>query len=134
VTFTIHDPRPLYDAVVTRIAGQTSKPCGEAVRPPDAEPPYAVVYPLPDRDNVGTLTDPHLISWQLFQVTCVGDTMDEAQWMQRAVRAGLLGWTPTVAGWSPNRVELDLGSGVVRDDDGVVFYTTDRFSIYMEAA
>jgi hypothetical protein len=133
MTATIHDPRPLYDAIVSRLETQTGKDIGEGVRPEDADPPYAVVYPLPDSSYLATLTDPHESSLQLFQVTCVGDTMDEAQWMQREAREALIGWTPTVAGWSPNRIELDLGSGVIRDDGGPVFYTTDRFTLYMEA-
>jgi len=130
---TVHDPRLLYNAIVTRLVTQTSKPVGNAVRPDGATAPYAVVYPLPDRATFGTLTDANQISLQLFQVTCVGDTMEEAQWMQQKTRLALLGWVPSVTGWVPNRVELDQGSGVIRDDDGpVVFYTTDRFSLYVD--
>lgn len=132
MTHTIHKPRPLYDAISTRIATGTGKPCGDAVRPPGASPPYSVIHPLPDIETYGTLTDPTQISHQLFQVTCVGKTMDEAQELQSDVRAALLGFAPTVAGRSPNRIELDLGSGVRRDDDGPVFYTTDRYNLYVD--
>lgn len=132
MTATIHDPRPLYDAIVTQLETVTGKAIGEAVRPEGTNPPYAVVYPLPDAGYLATLTDPHESSLQLFQVTCVGGTMDSALWMQQVVREALIDWTPTVTGWSPNRIEMDLGSGVLRDPDGPVFYTTDRFSLYME--
>lgn len=129
---TVHNPRLLYNAIITRLATQTEKSVGDAVRPDNPSNPYAVVYPLPDRATLGTLTDPNAISLQLFQVTCVGTDMDEAQWMQNRVRSALLGWTPTLVGFTANRIELDLGSGVLRDDDGPVFYTTDRFSLYVE--
>lgn len=132
MTVTVHDPRPVYDAIVARLVSETGEEVGEAQRPEGATPPYSVVYPLPDRATFGTLTDANQISLQLFQVSCVGATMDEAQAMQTKVRAALLGWAPTVAGFTPNRIELDLGSGVRRDDKGVVFITTDRFSMYVD--
>jgi hypothetical protein len=68
---------------------------------------------------------------QLFQVTAVGGDMDEAQWMQYEVRLALLGWSPTVTGWTFGPIRLDLPSGVLRDDDGPVFYTTDRFFVFV---
>jgi hypothetical protein len=128
---TVHAPRPLYNALATRISSQTSRPCGDAVRPPGASLPYSVLYPLPDRDTQGSISDPNQISRQLFQVTCVGNSMDAAQELQFDVRAALLGHRPTVAGWDTGPIELDLGSGVLRDDDGPVFYSTDRYLIYV---
>jgi hypothetical protein len=129
---TVHDPRPLYNAIVARLESQTSKDIGDAVRPAGADAPYAVVYPLPDRAAFGTLVDPTNFTLQLFQVTCVGDTADEAQWMQHQVRLALQSWIPVVTDWEPNRIELDQGSGVFRDDDGPTFYTTDRFNLYVD--
>jgi hypothetical protein len=49
--------------------------------------------------------------------------------MQAKSREALLGVIPAFAGATP--IELALGSGVLRDPDGVVFYTTDRFTIYV---
>jgi hypothetical protein len=128
---TIHAPRPLYNALAARISSQTSKPVGDAVRPPNASPPYSVLYPLPDRDTQGALSDPNQISRQLFQVTCVGASMDVAQELQFDVRTALLGHQPVVSGWDTGPIELDFGSGVLRDDDGPVFYSTDRFLVYV---
>jgi hypothetical protein len=132
MTFTIHDPRLLYAPIVTRIATETTRPAELGIKPEGASTPYAVVYPFPDRQNLGTLTNPTEISQQLFQVTCVGDTTDEAQAMQKEVREALLDWAPTVVGFECDRIDLDLGSGLLRDDDGPVFYTTDRFNLYVE--
>lgn len=123
---TVHPTRTLYNTIITRIATQTSQPCGDAVRPPAASPPYSVLYPLPDRSTDGGLGDPNEVEVMLFQVTCVGDTMDEAQELQFDVRTALLGYAPVAA-----EVMLDLGSGVSRDDDGPTFFTTDRFSVFV---
>jgi hypothetical protein len=128
---TVHDPQPLYEAIVGRLATHTDEPADLAQRPPEASPPYAVVYPLPDRSTTGSITDPSQISRQLFQVTAVGATAYGAQWMQHKVRLALEGWRPTVAGWDPGPIELDQGSGVTPDRDGPVFITTDRFTIYV---
>lgn len=128
MTYTIHETEPLYAAITTLLDG-TGNDVGQGIRPPGATAPYLVLYPLPDFGTEGGLSDPHQVSVQLFQVTCVGDTMDEAQWMQAQVRTALLGVIPAFSGATP--IELDNGSGVTRDDDGVVFYTTDRFRIYV---
>jgi len=128
MTYTVHETKPLYAAVTTLLAG-TGKSVGQAQRPEAGVAPYMVLYPLPDTRNEGGLSDPHQIAVQTFQVTCVGDTMAEAQWMQAKAREALLGVTPAFTGATP--IELQLGSGVLRDDDGVVFYTTDRFTIYV---
>lgn len=124
---TIHPTRTLYDDIRTRIASQTSRPCGEAVRPPGASVPYSVLYPLPDRAADGGLGDSAQIRWMLFQVTCVGNSMDAAQELQFDVQTALLGYTPTGA----TAIELDQASGVSRDDDGVTFFSTDRFLVYV---
>jgi hypothetical protein len=126
---TVHPTRTLYDEITTRIATQTSRPCGDAVRPPGANPPYSVLYPREDVVSEGSLGDPNEVRVMQFQVTCVGRTMDEAQHLQFGVQTALLGWAPTVG----DPVLLEFGSGVFRDDDGEqpVFFTTDRFRTFV---
>lgn len=125
---TVHPTRTLYNTIIARIASQTAQPCGDAVRPPEASPPYSVVYPLPDRSTDGGLGDPNEIEVMLFQVTCVGNSMDAAQDLQFDVRTALLGYAPVAA-----EILLDSGSGVIRDDGGTktTFFTTDRFSVFV---
>jgi hypothetical protein len=125
VTYTAWETRPLYAAITDQLE-TTGKAVGQAISP-GGELPYMVIYPLPDQGTDGTLGDPHQMAAQLFQVTAVGDTMEEAQWMQHKAREALLGWAPTVAGTSVARILLDMGSGVSRDPDGPTFFTTDRF-------
>jgi hypothetical protein len=124
---TVHPTRVLYNEISTRIASQTGKPCGDAVRPVGASPPYSVLYPREDVATEGSLGDPNEIRLVQFQVTCVGNTMDAAQELQADVQTALLGWTPT--GGDP--VLLEFGSGILRDDDGPVFYSTDRFRTFV---
>jgi hypothetical protein len=126
---TIHPTRTLYDEITTRIATQTSRPIGDAVRPPGANPPYSVLYPREDVVSEGSLGDPNEVRVMQFQVTCVGKTMDEAQELAFDVQAALFGWAPAAG----DPILLEFGSGVLRDDDGdtPVFYTTDRFRTFV---
>jgi hypothetical protein len=125
VTYTAWSVRPLAAAVITRLV-TTGKAVGQAIAP-SSDPPYMVIYPQSDTGTEGSLSDPHEQVTQTFQVTAVGDSMEEAAWMQHKARQVLLGWTPGITGATP--IELDFGSGVFRDPDGPVFYTTDRFRI-----
>jgi hypothetical protein len=125
MTYTAWSVRPLAAAVTTRLA-TTGKTVGQAISPGVA-PPYMVLYPMSDAGTEGSLSDPHEQVTQTFQVTAVGDSMEEAGWMQEKARGVLVGWTPSITGATP--IHLDFGSGVFRDPDGPVFYTTDRFRI-----
>lgn len=129
--YTIHDQRTFYDVLVTRLL-TTGRPVGEAVKPAAAGLPYAVIYPMTDVSNAGPLNDPTQVSVYQWQVTCVGQTMEQAQWMQHKVRSVLLGWIPTVSGIGTTPVDLAAGSGVTRDDDvsPPQFYTTDSYRLY----
>lgn len=128
MVYTAHDPRLLYNAIATRLASETSRAIGDA-QAPDGTLPYAIVYPLTDNPGEGPLSDPHQVANQVFQVTCVGANMDSAQVLQKNVRAALLGWAPTVAGFGTFPVHLLDGSGVLRDDNvqPPLFTTADRF-------
>ena len=136
MTYTVHDPEPLYAAIATRLASHTTKSVGLGEAPSGAaasvaSEPYAVVYPLSERFD-GSLADPHSIDIWLFQVTCVGGSTSHAQVMQRLARAALLGWAPTVAGLDTTPIRIASGSGILRDDSvqPSLFYSTDRFEIF----
>lgn len=125
MTYTVWETRPLYAAITVQLE-TTGKAVGQAVSPGGA-PPYLVLYPQSDTGFAGSLSDPHEQVTQTFQVTCVGDSLEEAQWMQHEARGVLVGWTPALSGATP--VELEFGSGTFRDPDGPVFYSTDRYRI-----
>lgn len=130
---TVFEQRPLYAAITARLQTSTNKAVGQGVAP-DTTRPHMVLYPWPDIATEGSLSDPHQIAITRFQVTCVGDSMEEAQWMQHQVRLALIGWVPDLeAGTTP--VELDEGSGVERDDQltAGLWITTDRFRLWLTA-
>lgn len=128
MAYTAHDPRLLTNAVSTQVASVTGRPVGDA-EAPTGTLPYSVLYPLTDSPGEGALDDPHQVANEVFQVTCVGASMDSVQVLQKNVRTALLGWSPTVAGFGTFPIHLLDGSGVTRDDDvqPPVFVSTDRF-------
>jgi hypothetical protein len=125
MTYTVWETRPLYAEITTRLE-TTGMAVGQAISP-GGNAPYLTLYPQSDAGTEGSIGDPHQFVAQTFQVTATGDSMEEAQWGQHKARGVLLGWTPNIAGAMP--IRLDFGSGVFRDPDGPVFYSTDRFRI-----
>lgn len=130
MTYTAHDPRPLYDAIIARLIAQTTRPIGDAGEPTSTATPYAIVYSLSDAPGEGPLNDPTQVLDDAFQVTSVGVSRQQAQWMQQKVRAALLGWTPTISGVGTFPVQPLSSSGVDRDTaiSPPVYFTTDRFT------
>jgi hypothetical protein len=132
VTFTVHNPQTFYATVATRIASQTSKNVGRGEAPSDTTTPYAVVYQLDEPDDpetAGSLGDPHASTVFEWQVTSVGSTAEQAEWMQHEVRKALLGWTPS--GASP--VMRSGGQGTRRDDgtQPAQFFAVDHFTSFV---
>lgn len=131
MAFTAHDPRVFYDAVVAQLATSTGKSIGEGVAPSNDTPPYAVVYPQDETDLDSTLADPTDLTLFEWLVVSVGDTQDQALWMNQKVRAALLGWQPVVTGITCGFVTRDGGRGVLREDDvqAPKFSAADRFVV-----
>lgn len=108
------DPRLATDAVKAKLAtfGLT---VGDGQAPASA-PPYVVVYPIAGGATSGTLGDLDRHAELMFQVTCVGTTREQAEWLENKAM-GLLGTgTVTITGRVVNRVSLDSFGGVLRDD------------------
>jgi hypothetical protein len=79
------------------------------------------------------LTDPNQTRIQTFQVFYVGDTMDEAQQLQEDCQTALLGWAPTVAGFTPGPIEFDLADIIHGPDlDGPTYEIADRYLIAVD--
>lgn len=104
---------------------------GEA---PEADPPYGVVYQVPSAGLEGTLADPNADGELVYQVTCVGTTREQAQWVVDKAMALLDGFN--VANRSIARVSVDSLPGVLRDDklDPPLFYATPRFRVFSTPA
>ncbi|WP_372407407.1 hypothetical protein [Streptomyces luteireticuli] len=94
---------PLTRAVAALVGEATGRPCGMGVLPRDssgqpAQPPYAVLDSL-----TGSFSGPSLSDWAadaswLYQVTSVGQRVDQALWLADRVREALFGRSHT--GWA----------------------------------
>lgn len=91
---------------------------------------FCVVYRIPGGESSGPLDAPNDDAELIYQVTCVGDTREQAEWVEDKVMNLLDGIT--VEGRSISRVDLDSYDGIRRDDALPLprFYATPRFRIY----
>jgi hypothetical protein len=98
--------------------------------------PYMIVYPLGGGFD-GTIGDPDDDASLQWQVTCVGETREQAEWVTDLAIAALVGQPLAIAGRYVPRVELDDAAGGVRPDDSVqppVFIATPRFTAWSTPA
>lgn len=106
---------PHIDAVLAALAGASLTAC-LGVAPAGQAPPYIAVYPDPGRSVPGSLADP-LSNYQgMVQLTCVGQTAEQALSYSDRARAALS--VPLAvdgrSGWRPEELG---GPPVQRDDD-----------------
>lgn len=87
---------------------------GDAVAP-SGDPPYVVVYSISAAGWTGTLGALHDDGSLVFQVTCVGRSRDQAEWLADKVILTVLGGITVTSRSIPN-IALDLSGGVARDD------------------
>lgn len=133
------------DAILTKLVATTIA-VGDGIKPANAGwlgmpgedlfEPYMVLYPLtPEFD--GSLADDDDADIE-YQVTCVGETREQAEWVADAAIAALVRQTVTIAGRAMRApIRLVAGSAGARRDDDVlpsVFYATPRFSLYTTPA
>jgi hypothetical protein len=94
-------------------------------------PPYAVVYPMPG-ELMGTLDDPDSDAELVSQVTYVGETREQTEWLRDKGRAALLAGFD-VEGRVITRVTVDTVGEVRRDDatkPKTLFYCPERYRIW----
>lgn len=93
-------------------------------------PPSCAVYTIPGGRSYGSLQEPNEDADFVYQVTCVGITREQAEWVADKAIAALLGGV-TVADRHIARVMVDAFPGVFRDDDATppVFVSTPRFRL-----
>ncbi len=117
------------DAVKAALAG-TGRPVGDGTGKGLALP-YSVLYEVAGGSLGGPVARPYDDADQMYQVTSVGSTAEQARWMADKVRAALLGSVWAVAGRSTMRVGLDVTSGLLRDDDvqPPLYYCADRYRV-----
>ena len=92
--------------------------------------PYRIVFPISGGVFDGPLGCPSDDASLTWQVTCVGATREQCEWVVDATHASLVEQTLTVAGRSIDRVWSDMAGGGARRDDEVqppVFIATPRY-------
>jgi hypothetical protein len=104
---------------------------GEA---PHVAPPYTVVYPITGGASYGTLGAPDDDAELVYQVTCVGTTRLQAEWLEDKTMGLLAGFT--VTGRSIARVDIENYGGVFRDDSKSppLYSAVPRFRVYSTPA
>lgn len=115
------------DGVIARLQNE-GLAVGDAVAP-DVTPPYVVVYSIAGGGLFSTFGKSHDDGTLVFQVTCVGASRVQAEWLADKAMALLDGFS--VTGRSIAHVSLDFHGGIQRDDAQTppVFYASPRFRV-----
>lgn len=91
--------------------------------PTDADPPYAVLYPIPGFKSLEhralTNTAP---TEDRYQVTAVGQTAEQAAWISDKVTAALYAGVPSIAGRRVWPAVQESAQPVRRDDESTALY------------
>lgn len=75
------------------LATALDKPVEFARKPPDIEPPYAIVYNITESSDEASFDDPHDSRDIVLQVACVGKTPSQVEWMSDKVFEVMVGKT-----------------------------------------
>lgn len=111
------------------VVGDHEAPEGAGRQPDETFDKYVVVYKIPGGKRSGNLDDPDGDAELIYQVTCVGSSRNEAEWLADKVdvtlRAGI-----SVAGRDVT-VRPDGTHGLPRDDNVTppIFSATPRFRV-----
>lgn len=111
--------------------GDGQAPEGHGRQPDGTFLPYVTAYSIPGGDRSGTLDAPDEDATLIFQLTCVGESRKQAEWIAD-IALGLLGtYTFEVEGRKIPRVYLVTNPRVRRDDSITppVFIATPRIGI-----
>lgn len=121
------------DAVIARLQA-LGLMVGDAEAPAGSPQKYAVVYPIAGGSSSGVLGAPDDNAELVVQVTCVGVSREQAEWVQDKAMGLLTGFS--VTGRKIARVDVENYGGVVRDDDKSppLFYSFPRFRLYSTPA
>ena len=87
----MNQTRDVYDeAVVAYLATATNKNIGYVVAPEDRTLPYAVLHPVGGTGDQGAWADPAEDASLVFQVTSVGGSPKQAQWMASQINQAFM--------------------------------------------
>lgn len=93
---------------------------------------YIIVYPTGGGGVDGSIGRPHDDVTLVYQLTCVGSTREQTDWMRDKARGVMLNRANLqVAGQSIVSVEIDVPIATSRDDDEQppLWFSADRFRV-----
>lgn len=85
----------------------------------DTATPFVVVWPSPGLAHAETLKSPNTDLTVGFQITCVGETAEQALWCHDKARAAIDRVVPTVSGRTAWPIFSEFQPQPVRRDDAV---------------
>ncbi len=93
--------RLLTNAVLTKLKTNSgSIKIGDGQAPADDDRPYAVLYALDDAERAGDMSSAvDVTGWFEFQITSVGDTREQAEWLADLLRTLILSASLTPSGF-----------------------------------
>jgi hypothetical protein len=150
---TVFAGRPITDAIISALTS-VALIVGDGVQPknnPPSQPvgwqgapgvstfgPYVVAYPLLGGSLDGPLGDPDADAEPVYQITSVGGSRQQCEWVADKVRAVMLGGALllTVGDRRVVRVSPDVLPGATREDDSQpsIWFAPERFRLYVTPA
>lgn len=127
---TVHQGRPLTDAILASLAADDII-VGDNLKPPEDQDdtcgwtgtpgqstfiPYAIVWPIPGGVTSGTIQDEHADAFPIYQITSIGATRDQCEWLAdkvRVVAERRSSWSPV--GRTVMQVRVDQFGGATPD-------------------
>lgn len=104
---------------------------GDGVKPDGADRKYAVLYSLTGGVADGPLDGREDDFQPMYQITAVGNTRQQADWVSDKLRAVMIPWQGVVGTRRVLYVRTDMSGGLQRDDDyqPPLFYIADRYRV-----
>lgn len=141
-TANVLERRHLNESVRASIAAATGRPCFLVVVPEDVNPtlPYSILYPIAGGGFSGSYDLPDRQPAVVYQLTSVGGSTNQAEWMGDRVRKAFLGRNDDAAflypisapaGWTIMQRSSDSGAGGVDPGEGGLYSIAERFVIWL---
>lgn len=140
------DRSEVTDALIAVLAADTGKQIGDHEAPgesddPPTEPtlPYAIVYHITHGPTVASSeapTMPDREQLHIYQVTCIGETREQADWLSHKCRRAITDRTINPNGWrlqigSTNTLVIDRHNNVSVSPgrEGALWRGSDRYQL-----
>src|SRR5580765_6019273 len=94
---------------------------------------YTILFPIGGGMTTGTLRNPDEVAASVYQLSCVGATRRQAEWLADHHRNVLLATPLTVTGRKVMLVRFEAFLGTMREDvvgQPPIFQTVDRYRIW----